>query len=80
MDLITITLALNNVTALIAAIQGFLVQVSAFIPAMIGVAAVIARFMPPPDQPGKLAKFHKVINSLGMNAGFAANETKGENV
>jgi hypothetical protein len=63
-----IVLTINTITAICVAI-------SAAIPAIIGLAATVARFLPPPDQEGFAAKAHKIINAIGQNSGYAENKS-----
>lgn len=71
------TEVITSATTLTAAIQAFIVQLLTSIGIVlttgISFAAIAARFMPPPDQPGFMSKLHKFINAAGQNAGHAAN-------
>ncbi|MGZ4955301.1 MAG: hypothetical protein ACXV8Q_09315 [Methylobacter sp.] len=68
----------NAGSALISAMQGFVVQLLTSAAAVIAGSAVIAKYLPPPEQPGFLSKLHKIINAAGQNAGYAANARKQE--
>jgi len=42
-------------------------------PAVIGAASVIAAFLPPPENEGKAAKLHRIVNRLAFNFYHAQN-------
>jgi hypothetical protein len=42
--------------------------------AVVGVAATIAKYLPPPED-GKPTAFYKWVNRLGQNSKYAANRT-----
>lgn len=65
-------------SALISAVQNFIVQLLTSAAAVIAASAIVAKYMPPPDRPGILSWLHKMINAAGQNAGHAANATKQE--
>lgn len=74
MDVLAVTLTLQNLTALVTAVQGFVVQIATSAAAVMGACAVIAKYLPPPEQPGLMAKVHKVINTAACNSGYAENK------
>ena len=59
--------ALATATAIVNAIQAFFTALAAAIPTVIGACSVVAALLPPPEDNGKLAKLHKVINTLAFN-------------
>jgi hypothetical protein len=65
-----ITTTLNNLSALNAAILGFVSSVLA----LSGVAANIAVFLPPPSKPDWYETLHGFINWAGRNVGRAENK------
>jgi hypothetical protein len=70
MEIVSTTLALQNASAFVAAAQSFILQVAG---SVIAICAVIAKFLPPPKEPGVLATIHGWVNKLGMNSGYAEN-------
>ncbi len=68
----------NAGSAFIAALQGFIVNLLASAASVIAASAVVAKYMPPPNQPGFLSKLHKLINAAAQNAGYASNKDKAE--
>jgi len=62
----------SAVSGLLEAGSGLLMTVASFI----GAASVIAKYLPPPENPGFLALAHKWINALAMNSGYAENKEK----
>jgi len=74
----TATEVVNSSAGLITAISNFITLAIGSVLSTIGAAATIAKYMPPPDQPGTLSKVHKIINRLGQNAGHAANANQSE--
>ena len=63
-----------DLTSLNNAIVGYIPSLIALWASTMGVAAWIAKRLPPPDGPGVFAKFHKLINWLGQNSGYAENK------
>lgn len=43
---------------------------------VIGAASIVAKYLPPPENPGFLSRVHKFINQLAMNSGYAENKEK----
>jgi hypothetical protein len=68
----TATEITNGLSGLFTALSGLLVGLSS----LIGAASVIAKFLPPPEGDGFLAKFHKWVNAAAMNSGYAENNVK----
>ena len=72
---------LTNATATVNAITAFLTAVGALVATIIttggtiiGACAVLAKYFPPPPKGSTAEKVHKFINSVGQNAGYAANK------
>lgn len=61
---------IQQATELFTAISSLLVALSS----AIGTASVIAKYFPPPENPGLLASVYKWINAIAMNSGYAENK------
>jgi len=62
----------SSLSSLMDAITALLTSAVSFI----GVASVIAKYLPPPENPGFLSLVHKWINALAMNSGYAENKNQ----
>ena len=62
----------SSLSGLMDAITALLTSAVSFI----GVASVIAKYLPPPENPGFLSLIHKWINALAMNSGYAENKNQ----
>ena len=62
----------SSLSGLMDAITALLTSAVSFI----GVASVIAKYLPPPENPGFLSLIHKWINALAMNRGYAENKNQ----
>jgi hypothetical protein len=67
MDITTLTLAINSASSLLDALVDF-------VPKVIATTAVVAAFLPPPDQDNILSKVHRIINLVAFNFKHAANK------
>ncbi len=72
--LVTSTAIVNAAGEFITAVAALIGKLAAGAVAVAGAAAVIAKYLPPPDESGKGSKFYKWINRLGQNGGYAANK------
>lgn len=77
-DMQVITDASSGASAMIIAIKDLLINAFLGVTSVIASAAVAAKYLPPPDQPGFLSWLHRVINKLAQNSGHAANANKGD--
>ncbi len=71
---VTSTAVVNAVGEFITAVAGLIGKLAAAGGAVIGAAAVIAKYLPPPDENDKGGKFYRFINRLAQNAGYAENK------
>lgn len=65
---------IDNITDTINSMSALNVALTLFIPSLMGLAAAIAKYLPPPEAPGFAAKVHRAINWLGQNSGYAENK------
>jgi hypothetical protein len=65
---------IEALTSGINALSDLLSAFIAFAPKAIAACAVASAFLPPPDQPGLLARVHKAMNALAFNFGHAQNK------
>ena len=68
------TATVNALTALMTAVGAFVAAIIAIGGTIIGACAVLAKYFPPPPKGSTAEKVHKFINSVGQNAGYAANK------
>lgn len=56
------------------AITALSAKIAAAVAAIIGVASVIAKYLPKPEDGTKMAKVYKYINMMAQNSGHAENK------
>lgn len=67
---------IDSATETVNSLTQFNAAVLAYIPSVIGIAAIVARFFPPQEGDGFASKAHKFINWLAQNSGHAENKQK----
>lgn len=65
---------IDTITNTLNALTNMNVAIVSYIPSVVGLAAIVARFLPPQDGDGFAAKAHKWINWLAQNSGYAENK------
>lgn len=73
--IIAATKLLDTGSVLLESAAGFLAK---FTFAIVAISAFAAKHLPPPENPGLMAKIHKVINLFGQNSGYAENINNNE--
>ncbi len=68
-----LTSTLTSGANLINAASSFTTAALAFLPGLIGAAAVLAKYFPPPEPGTFLARLHRWVNVAGQNSGYAEN-------
>jgi hypothetical protein len=72
--IVAATTVVNELSVLLASISAFLTKLGVAAASAVSICAVIAKYVPPPEEGSKFAKLYKLINTLGQNAGYAENK------
>ncbi len=71
MPLEALTSTLTSGADLMNAASSFTTATLAFVPGLVGAAAVLAKYFPPPEPGTFLARLHRWVNITGQNSGYA---------